>query len=195
MPSKKFLNHNFNIDFKDLYAVEGLEKIHQKFLEFLKEKSPDHFSEYQIHNAENSQYLIEIAKILEIFLVELFLIHEKNAELQGQYLKYKKVCEARKDFIQRHVAKKYSSQDLELIKNFDHKKTLQNLEINFLEIDKIEIALSDKISAKENLEIIEKYCIWALFDEAGKKFHKRGALFILPQKTAIKNLITKEIIV
>ena len=190
MPSKKFLNHNFKLEFQDLYSVDGLEKIHQKFLDFLKDKSPDHFSEYQIHNAENSQYLIEIAKILEIFLVELFLIHEKNAELQGRYLQYKKVCEARKDFIQRHVAKKYSSQDLDLIRNFDYQKTLQNLAINFLEIDEIEIALSDKILTNESLEIIEKYCIWALFDEAGKKFHKRGTLFILPQKTAIKNLIT-----
>jgi NADPH-dependent glutamate synthase beta subunit-like oxidoreductase/NAD(P)H-flavin reductase len=191
MPSKNFLNHDFNIDFHDFFAVEGLEKIHQKFLDFLQKNSPAHFLEYQIHNAENSQYLIEIAKILEIFLVELFLIHEKNSELKTQYLNYKKVCETRRDFIQRHVAKKYSAQDLELIKNFDYQKTLQNLAINFSQIDEIEIALSDKILAKKDLEIIEKYCLWALFDEAGQKFHKAGTLFILPQKTVIKNLIPK----
>ena len=33
MPSKKFLNHEFNIEFQDLYDIEGLEKIHKKFLE------------------------------------------------------------------------------------------------------------------------------------------------------------------
>jgi hypothetical protein len=44
---------------------------------------------------------------------------------------------------------------------------------------------------EEALEIIEKYCLWALFDEAGQKFHKAGTLFILPQKIAIKNLIPK----
>jgi NADPH-dependent glutamate synthase beta subunit-like oxidoreductase/NAD(P)H-flavin reductase len=191
MLSKNFLNPSFNLDFQDLYAVDGLEKIHQKFLEFLQEKAPEYFLEYQIHNAENSQYLIEIAKILEIFLVDLFLIHEKNSELKSQYLKYKKVCETRRDFVQRHIAKKYSLQDLELIKNFDHQKTLQNLAINFSQIDQIEIALSDKILAKQDLEIIEKYCIWALFDKAGQKFHKAGTLFILPQKIAIKNLIPK----
>jgi NADPH-dependent glutamate synthase beta subunit-like oxidoreductase/NAD(P)H-flavin reductase len=191
MPSKNFLNHDFNLDFQDLYTVDGLEKIHQKFLDFLQENSPAHFLEYQIHNAENSQYLIEIAKILEIFLVDLFSIHEKNSELRTQYLKYKKVCETRRGYIQRHVAKKYSVQDLDLIKNFDYQKTLQNLAINFSQIDQIEIALSDKILAKENLEIIEKYCIWALFDKAGQKFHKAGTLFILPQKIAIKNLIPK----
>jgi hypothetical protein len=53
------------------------------------------------------------------------------------------------------------------------------------------IALSDKILAKQDLEIIEKYCIWALFDKAGQKFHKAGTLFILPQKTVIENLIPK----
>ena len=105
MPLKNFLNPSFNLDFQDLYAVEGLEKIHKKFLEFLQKNAPEYFLEYQIHNAENSQYLIEIAKILEIFLVELFLIDEKNSQLQNQYLKYKKVCEARKEFVQRHVAK------------------------------------------------------------------------------------------
>lgn len=191
MSSKKFLNHNFNVDFQDLNTVEGLEKIHKIFLEFLQEKAPDYFLEYQIHNAENSQYLIEIAKILEIFLVELFLIHEKNSELKSQYLKYKKVCEVRRDFVQRHIAKKYSQQDLELIINFDHQKILQNLAINFSQIDQIEIALSDKILAQKDLEIIEKYCLWALFDKAGQKFHKAGTLFILPQKIAIKNLIPK----
>ena len=191
MPLKNFLNPSFNLDFQDLYAVDGLEKIHKKFLDFLQENAPEYFLEYQIHNAENSQYLIEISKILEIFLVELFLIHEKNSELKSQYLKYKKVCETRRDFVQRHIAKKYSLQDLELIKNFDHQKILQNLAINFSQIDEIEIALSDKILAKQDLEIIEKYCLWALFDEAGQKFHKAGTLFILPQKIAIKNLIPK----
>ena len=191
MLSKKFLNHNFDIDFQGLYSIEGLEKLHKKFLEFLKEKSPAHFLEYQIYNSENSQYLIEIAKILEIFLVELFLIHEKNAELKERYLKYQKVCEVRREYVQRHISKKYSYQDLELIKNFDYQKTLQNLAINFQQIDAIEIALSDKILAKKDLEIVEKYCIWALFDEAGQKFHKMGTLFILPQKIAIKNLIPK----
>ncbi len=191
MSLKNFLNPSFSLDFQDLYAVDGLEKIHKKFLEFLQENAPEYFLEYQIHNSENSQYLIEIAKILEIFLVELFLIHEKNSELKSQYLKYKKVCETRKDFVQRHIAKKYSQQDLELIKNFDHQKTLQNLAINFSQIDQIEIALSDKILAKQDLEIIEKYCLWALFDGAGQKFHKAGTLFILPQKIAIKNLIPK----
>ena len=191
MPSKKFLNHEFNIEFQDLYDIEGLEKIHKKFLEFLKEKSPAHFLEYQIHNSENSQYLIEIAKILEIFLVELFLIHEKNSELKSQYLQYTKVCEARKEFIQRHISKKYSYKDLESIENFDYQKTLKNLAINFSQIEQIEIALSDKILAKKDLETIEKYCIWALFDNAGQKFHKTGTLFILPQKTTIENLIPK----
>jgi NADPH-dependent glutamate synthase beta subunit-like oxidoreductase/NAD(P)H-flavin reductase len=188
MPSKKFLNHEFNIEFQDLYDIEGLEKIHKKFLEFLKEKSPAHFLEYQIHNSENSQYLIEIAKILEVFLVELFLIHEKNSELKAQYLQYTKVCEVRKEFIQRHISKKYSYKDLESIENFDYQKILQNLAINFSQIDKIEIALSNKILAKKDLEIIEKYCIWALFDKVGQNFHKTGTLFILPQKTTIENL-------
>ena len=82
MSLKNFLNPSFSLDFQDLYAVDGLEKIHKKFLEFLQENAPEYFLEYQIHNAENSQYLIEIAKILEIFLVELFLIHEKNSELK-----------------------------------------------------------------------------------------------------------------
>ena len=191
MSSKNFLNPSFNLDFQDLYDTNALEKIHNIFLEFLKEKSPAHFLEYQIHNSENSQYLIEIAKILEIFLVELFLIHEKNSELKMQYLKYKKVCETRRDFVQRHISKKYSSQDLQLVENFNHQKILQNLAINFQKIDEIEIALSDKILAKQDLEIIEKYCIWALFDEAGQKFHKAGTLFILPQKISIKNLIPK----
>ena len=157
MPSKKFLNHNFSLEFQDLYAIDGLEKIHKKFLDFLRENSPDHFLEYQIHNAENSQYLIEIAKILEIFLVDLFLIHQKNTELKSQYLKYKKVCETRRDFIQRHVAKKYSAQDLELIENFDHQKTLQNLAINFSQIDQaVNLGFNTTITQLLNTSVLDQ---------------------------------------
>ena len=41
MSLKNFLNPSFSLDFQDLYAVDGLEKIHKKFLEFLQENAPE----------------------------------------------------------------------------------------------------------------------------------------------------------
>lgn len=186
MSSNNFLNPNYSIDFADLYEVDGLQKIHQKFLDFLQKNSPVFFDEYHLKNSQNSTYLIELAKILEIFLADLFQINQSNTDLQKTYLNYKIICDTRREFIQRHISKKYSSFDLAKISDFNHAKILAELEINHANIDEIELQLAHKISSNFNDELIEKYCVWALFDKIGQEFHKDGALFILPKKLRLK---------
>jgi len=190
MSSSNFLNPDYSIDFVDLYEVNGLQRIHQKFLDFLQKNSPAFFDEYNLKNSQNSTYLIELAKILEIFLADLFQINQPNADLQKIYLNYKIICDTRREYIQRHISKKYSSFDLAKISDFNHAKILAELEINHANIDQVELQLAHKINTNFNDELIEKYCVWALFDNIGQEFHKDGALFILPKKIAIKNLIS-----
>ncbi|MFM7558378.1 MAG: FAD-dependent oxidoreductase, partial [Alphaproteobacteria bacterium] len=189
MPAKNFLNPEFGLEFRDLYEVAGLEKIHQLFLDFLQKNHYEIFQEYQNFNHNNSQYLIELAKILEFFLAKLFAISAQNIELQQQYLSYQNIANARKDFVQRHIAKKFTKNDLDLIKNFSPNLFLEKLAVNFNDIADIELKLSLEILDKTNLEDLEKYAIWALFCDDGKKFHENGMLFILPKKIDKFNLI------
>ncbi|MFZ9180631.1 MAG: FAD-dependent oxidoreductase [Rickettsiales bacterium] len=189
MPSKKILNPEFDLKFYDLYEISGLEKIHQYFLDFLQKNHYEIFQQYQNYNHNNSQYLIELAKILEFFLAKLFIISSQNSNLTQQYLAYQNVAKARKDFVQRHIAKKYSKNDLVLIENFNPNLFLEKLQINSDDIANIELKLSAEILNQNSLEDLEKYAIWALFSDQGKKFHEMGMLFILPKKIDKFNLI------
>ncbi|MFZ9470563.1 MAG: hypothetical protein ACO26G_05910, partial [Rickettsiales bacterium] len=189
MPSKKILNPEFDLKFYDLYELSGLEKIHQYFLDFLQKNHYEIFQHYQNYNHNNSQYLIELAKILEFFLAKLFLISSQNSNLTQQYLAYQNIAKARKDFVQRHIAKKYSNNDLALIENFNPNLFLEKLQINSDDIANIELKLSAEILNQNSVEDLEKYAIWALFSDQGKKFHEMGMLFILPKKIDKFNLI------
>ena len=189
MLSKKFLNPEFDLEFKDLYELSGIEKIHKYFLDFLQKNHTDILNEYQNYNQNNSQYLIELAKILEFFLAKLFLISSQNSNLTQQYLAYQNVAKARKDFVQRYIAKKFNEHDLDLIKNFQANLFLEKLQVNFDDIANIELKLSDEILGSKPKDDLEKYAIWALFSKDGKKFHEKGMLFILPKKIDKFNLI------
>ena len=189
MLSKKFLNPEFDLEFKDLYELSGIEKIHKYFLDFLQKNHTDILNEYQNYNQNNSQYLIELAKILEFFLSKLFLISSQNSNLTQQYLAYQNVAKARKDFVQRYIAKKFNEHDLDLIKNFQANLFLEKLQVNFDDIANIELKLSDEILGSKPKDDLEKYAIWALFSKDGKKFHEKGMLFILPKKIDKFNLI------
>lgn len=195
MPLETFLNKKFNLIFLDLYEREGLQKLNQYFEDFLQESDLElfrNFKENQKNQEENSNILIEVAKIFENFLTELFLITKENQNLKQKHQDLAIIYQIKRDFVQRQIAKKYDKNSL--TKNFDGKKILEELEINYDDIDDLEIKLAGKIANEENLEELEKYAIWALFDDNGKIFHQDGSLFILPAKIDYQNLVKKILI-
>ncbi|MBU6141259.1 MAG: FAD-dependent oxidoreductase [Proteobacteria bacterium] len=171
MSFEHFLNPKFGLTFDDLYEREGLLKLDQKFAEF--------------SNGKND--LIQKARLLEDFLVELFGVKKENDLLKKQHEDLQKISVARREFVQREVAKKFKEAPTEL----DGSKLLQDLKISYQDLDDLEKQLATKILAAENLETLTDYTIWALYSSAGRKLHRRGALFILPQKTDPQNLIEK----
>ena len=190
MPSPKFLNPQYNLDFTDLYQFAGILKIQQIFLNFLNQNHRDFFANYTIENSDNSAYLIELAKILEEFLIDLFVATKDNEALKIRDEKFKIICQARKDYIQRFIAKQYSVENLSIINDFNHLDFLKNNNLLNLKIAEIEFEISKKIFAQPQDESLQKYCVWALFKCEGQDFHKDGTLFILPQKIDKFALIT-----
>lgn len=173
MSSQNFLNPRFGLSFEDLYELDGLVKLNQKFEEFKSDR--------------NSSDLIDVAKVLEDFLVELFDIKKENEELKKRHEDLKKIYHVRREFVQRNVAKKFSESPAEV----DGISILKELEISYDDVDDLEKKLAEKIFAEENLEKLTSYAAWALYSHAGKKLHKNGALFILPQKIDHQNLVGK----
>ena len=143
-----------------------------------------------------------------------------------------KIYHVKKEFVQRFVAKNFSSVlfldsplpinevsvDSSLLNHeviresrafsFDAYKTLQELKIDFSDIDDLEKKLAQEIfkilqsddltmwsldfqSPKQLTKLIS-YATWALYSNQGRAFHKDGSLFILPKKIDLQNLINEE---
>lgn len=164
---------------------------------------------------EESYILIETARVLEDFLANLFLIEQENLELQKKHHIHNKIYKVRREFVQKIISRKY---DIDSIKQF-FKEALDNetdensianfaleilhkLKITYKNLDDLEIKLADEIftflqneenlndEEKERLKQLEIYCACALYNDVVKEFHKDGALFILPKKTDLNNLVS-----
>ena len=196
------LNSIFNLDFKDLYQRNGLIKLNQKFEEFLLEKNSEIAAEFFILKqnpqdfsiVKKSAILIDIARVLEDFLVELFNIKEENEKLKRLHEDLKKIYFIRREFVQRIVVKKnpppaVTNQEL------DGYKILQTLNISFEDVEDLEKKLAEKISSllendlKNEIDNFINYAFWALHSKEGRALHRDGSLFILHKKTDPQNLI------
>ena len=194
----------FDIIFDDLYSLEGLCKIDKIFCDFLLEKNEDLFKRYQLccddrSGKVDSELLIEVAKILEEFLAELFVIKKENDVLKLAHDNLQKIYVARREFVQRHVAKKFNS----CAADIDGSKILRDLEIAYKNVDELEIILAQQMlellwevdlseAQKLCLKSLEQYAVWALYSNAGKKSHQFGSLFILPKKVDHQRLFEFE---
>ena len=119
MPLKNPLKTTFGMTFDDLYQREGLVKLDRKFGEYLREKDvslAEKFSELQGGDSvQKSNILINVARILEDFLVELFNIENENSILKKHHEDLKIIYQIRRDFVQRVVAKKIDAAGFEQI--------------------------------------------------------------------------------
>ena len=170
MSLQEHLKSKFGLTFAQLYERDGLIKLDQKFQQYRSSSAVD---------------LVDQARVLEDFIVELFDIKKENDELKKRHEDLQKIYVVRREFVQRNVAKKLK----EVAADVDGIRILSDLKISYDDVDELEKNLATKILAEENLEILESYAAWALYSQAGRKLHKKGALFILPQKTDLQNLI------
>jgi NADPH-dependent glutamate synthase beta subunit-like oxidoreductase/NAD(P)H-flavin reductase len=185
MSLEQHLKARFNLEFADLYSQVGLTKLDQKFSEFLTEKNPNLAQNFFAATKFDSGLAIDAARYFEDFLVELFDVKKENEALKKQHEDLKQIYVARREFVQRHVAKKFAD-----FAEIDGKKILEKT-LKFSDIDDLEKQIAAEVLSQKNIEIWEDYTRWALYSPEGKKFHKNGGLFVLPQKIDHQNLVTK----
>ena len=203
MNNLNIFSKNSKINFADLYLSQAVVKLDKIFADFLQNHDEELFKEFQIlkSNKENfsskeeANILIALAKILEKFLIELFGIENESKELIQIHQELSLIYQINRDFVQRQVARKFSSntditepKDIKKqieskIKNRPYGRFLTNFELEFAKL-----VQTNKENATK-LEELKTYAIWALFSDEGKKFHQNGSLFHLPQKIDFENLI------
>ena len=194
MPLQNSLKTIAGVTFEELYERAGLVKLNAKFEEYLQVKNTELFQKFStlkqgidfITAPQKSQILIDVARILEDFIAELFDIEKENSELKKRHEDLKKIYLVRREFVQRVVSKKFT----EVASDVDGINILKELEISYDDVDELEKCLAEKIFAEENLELLTTYSTWALYSQAGRRLHKNGALFILPKKIDHQNLVS-----
>ncbi len=188
----------FNLKFTDLYDVKGLKKLDKIFNDYFLDVDEDLFDDFQklskgheFDKGQRDNILIESAKIVEDFVVELFDIGDENDYLRKSHKDFDIVAKVKRDYIQRKIAKKFK----------DYEEILPDLlseilgeDVNDLGIAQIELKLARKIDEgnEKDLINIEKYSRWALLSDDGQKFHERGALFNRPKKIDYENLVDEK---
>ena len=117
MQLENYLKNNFNLSFSDLYEREGLIKLNQKFEDFLAQKDAKIAADFSalknniagFSDLQKSEILINISRILEEFLSLIFNIEKENLDLKKRHQNLQELILVRRDFIQRNIAKKFTS--------------------------------------------------------------------------------------
>ena len=153
----------------------------KEFEIFLKKTKLEIYDDYLIYVTEkkplNDFLIIEVAKVLDLFLREIFSI-DAFSDTKITKLMY----EIKRNFVQRRALKKYKESDFE---TYEPKKNLSDKEFIFQYLHVNE-------NNKGNDDELLKYAAWATLTKKGKKLHKDSMLFKFPEKIDLFKLIDVE---
>lgn len=149
------------LDYDRLYSLEGLNKLHECFLQFIKARDPDFGFD-----------LVETAEYLERFLSEQFDLNAALSELYINTSDYSLLAYAKRQFVQRYALKEFSIPQA----NWQHLYVFTDV----LTFAKTALeALDQETLILDNLA---KYAAWAVLTPQGQQKHKTDSLFHFPQK-------------
>jgi NADPH-dependent glutamate synthase beta subunit-like oxidoreductase/NAD(P)H-flavin reductase len=184
------LNLQYNLSFSDLYDNNGLIKIDKYFCEFLEQEDVQLKDRLifartsPLMPKEESILIIEIAPYIEKFIAYLFNIEDDVSKISRYHRSLDVILKVKKQYIQRHIAKKYKPEDI------------SNINIDIL-TKELEILLGEKITEyafaknvltwfeekSDNLNKADLYAAYMLYNGSD------GVLFKQPKKTDIHNLL------
>ncbi|PIR39205.1 MAG: pyridine nucleotide-disulfide oxidoreductase [Alphaproteobacteria bacterium CG11_big_fil_rev_8_21_14_0_20_39_49] len=195
---------NFGITFEDLYSRDGLIKLDKAFVDELAQANADVHNRFvaaradrsQMEEKEVSNLLIDVAPHLEDFTAGLFKIQKETKALAKQHDELANIYTCKRLFVQRQVAKKYKAVDVQNVDGDalrkDLEKALGGALSEKLYSDTVNAWLEDADKNEANIDLAAKYAAWALHTDNGKKYHKSGVLFKVPNKLDFFNLVPVE---
>lgn len=209
------LNQNFDLSFEDLYSLDGLRKVDGYFIEKLLKISPELCNKMldaregnsAMYHLDQSNLILELAPLLEEFVVELFSIGNAITRYNSEYNRLGVINRCNKTIVQKHVmnlSRDFDESQVAIAKTAlmihgiilpqDPEKILDS-ELDMAEsfLDIYDNSQSEDLDwasyNKELLVHVENYTLWAVKTEEGQKLHSRGALFKVPKKLDYENLI------
>lgn len=186
----------FGLDFVDLNSLQGLRKLDEIFLNFLRSYSYSLYENIlslranpdQVDQKYYSDFLLEISPIFDDFLAELFAIKQEIVNIRLSHKEFDIIYECKRKFVQRVAVKKYPYEKLQEIDFASVSNYLEKLlGVGYHSCDKfarqvVEWQLDDKKYAFE-LDVAAKYAAFMVYNNV------ESQLFSLPKKIDKDNLI------
>ncbi|HZT28571.1 MAG TPA: FAD-dependent oxidoreductase [Bryobacteraceae bacterium] len=194
----------FDFAFEDLYQQEGLVRLDQTFLEYLRAAEPAlagrliaaRIAPAALSRKEHSLLLIDLAPHLEDFLAELFGITAELRSLQRKHHELAPLLWAKRRFVQRRALAGVTAADAAAIDGPGIAEQLERLfaapltEQAFAE--HVVRWLEQEADHDEALRLAARYAAWATLSPEGMRKHRGGVLFKVPHKLDMQRLVPVE---
>ena len=200
------LSLGFGLNFSNLYDLEGLAKVDNAFLDYLKDRDSGLADQLVAGRQEKpeakaeSQFLVDVGPFLERFMAELFGIEDDLNDLNECHHALKTFFDFKRSFIQRkafkavspEAAAQFDGEELaeKLRELFHH--TYQEVQDEMLLVEIVSGWLEDPEANAEALEVVTNYVGWALRTPEGRAKHAGGHLFKMPGKLDFERLVPTE---
>ncbi len=197
-------DYQFNISTPDLYKREGLLKIDQAFLNFLREGNEVVYEKLNMVRNQSepllpkdeSALLIEIAPWLEDFIAQLFNIEAEVKALAAKHHELAPLYFCKRQFVQRRARGKVSTDELAGIDGLALEKALvAEFGEPFSELvfaTRVAQWMEDETGNENRLKMALQYAAWALRTQEGQAHTQEGVLFKSPAKLDFQNLLSLE---
>ncbi|MFN3235300.1 MAG: FAD-dependent oxidoreductase [Gammaproteobacteria bacterium] len=202
---KIHINTTMPLNFKDLFQHEGLSRLDGEFLEYCQLQSPElhqQLLDYRegianMSSVETSDFLVDIAKLMEPFIAKLFQIESDIQHTMVATTANNAIAQFKKRFVsQVHIRRRADSD--EAFPDFQklHQALLIKLDAS---TDDLEFAIAHYGNAlnddnDDDIEQLTLWCIQAMKSNEGRALTKHWSMFKLPQKLNYQQLIPVEVI-
>jgi NADPH-dependent glutamate synthase beta subunit-like oxidoreductase/NAD(P)H-flavin reductase len=198
------LSLGFGLRFADLYCRDGLTRLDEAFVDTLKASNTELHNRLmaaraapdEVAGKAESELIVELARVLEDFVAELFNIHNEMNALQSRHERLAPLYTVKRLFVQRRAAKKYGPEQAAAFDGPALRAELEPLiggelaELRFAEhVDRWMKAEAEHAAA---LDLAARYAAWATHTPQGQRLHKGGVLFKLPHKVDPHHLVPVE---
>jgi NADPH-dependent glutamate synthase beta subunit-like oxidoreductase/NAD(P)H-flavin reductase len=194
----------YGMAFADLYRREGLVRLDQAFLNFLREGEAelrarlDHARAYpdSLDRKDESALLIEVAPWMEDFIARLFGIEEEVGALAARHHRLAPLYSCKRQFVQRRATNKVSEAEAAAVDGMTlEEKLAAEFEAPFSELafaTAVTKWLLDEGANEEQLREALLYAAWALKTPAGRERNRDGVLFKVPVKLDYLHLLSTD---
>lgn len=175
---------NFNISFLDLYSRDGLIKLDQVFLHYIKSHNEDLFSSLTVARKEkvgDSQLIIDLSYLLDEFVAKLFSVEREAEELQKKHGDFAVVYKCKRLFVQRYALKKYADAVIDIDYVTDKLGRFFASDKKFAE--QAMYWFENKEKYEDEVELAAQYAAWRVKN-------KGSILFSVHKKVDHENLVS-----